>query len=92
MSKAVLMMEMPDCCNSCPICQGIATDGTHVCSILDTDGNEQSNYDGDHERGDYCPLKPMPAKKEENYRSEFARGIKKGWNDAIDAIEGGYPT
>ena len=92
MSKAVLVMEMPDCCNSCPICQGIATDGTHVCGILDTDGNEQSNYDGDYERGEYCPLKPMPEDKKPLNKKGYRSGYIEGWNDAIDAIEGGYPT
>lgn len=87
MSKAVLVMEMPDCCNSCPICRGIAMGGTHVCSILDADGNEQSNYDGDHERGEYCPLKSMPERDDREYFSDFARGHKHGWNDAIKAIE-----
>ena len=88
MSKAVLVMEMPDCCNSCPICQGIATDGTHVCGILDTDGNEQSNYDGDYERGEYCPLKPMPEDKKPLNKKGYRSGYIEGWNDAIDAIEG----
>lgn len=87
MSKAVLVIEMPDCCNSCPICQGVAMDGTHVCSILDRDGNEQSHYDGEHERGDYCPLKTMPERDKCNRHLDYTRGYKQGWNDAIDAIE-----
>lgn len=86
MSKAVLVIEMPENCNNCPICQGVAMDGTHVCAILDSDGNEQSHYEGEYERGDYCPLKNLPEPKTENYRSEFARGIKKGWNDVLKEI------
>lgn len=89
MSKAVLVIEMPEKCQDCPICQGVAMDGTHVCSILDEDGNEQSHDDGGYSKPDWCPLKPMPEKKKEDYRSEFARGIKKGWNDAIKAIDNG---
>lgn len=74
-------MEMPERCIDCPI----VNEDYGWCNILE-------GYINNEERHNQCPLKPMPAKKEENYRSEFARGIKKGWNDAIDAIEGGYPT
>ena len=81
MSKAVLVMEMPSCCVECP-----ASDITgEWCSVFANKKVSNEHLYG--AKPDWCPLKPMPAKKEENYRSEFARGIKKGWNDAIKAIE-----
>ena len=73
MSKAVLVMEMPERCEQCSFC-----DEAENCMAM-----EAYCIDDVQDKPDWCPLKPMPAKKEENYRSEFARGIKKGWNDAI---------
>ena len=79
MSKAVLVIETPADCWGC----NFRTEGDE-CLAMDVSSIEVDVLKG---KPDWCPLKPMLAKKEENYRSEFARGIKKGWNDAIKAIE-----
>lgn len=90
MPKAMLIMDMPNGCDGCPICQGIATDGDFVCSIRDKDGNEQGFYDGEYERPSYCPLRELPKKKDtDNCKTELYRGKCVGYNSCIDEILGG---
>ena len=94
MSKAILVMDMPNGCDGCPICQGIATDGDFVCSIRDKDGNEQGFYDGEYERPSYCPLRELPQKKEVLKREQYEFGgiglaFTEGYNRCIDEILGG---
>ena len=79
MSKAVLVMEMPEKCYVCPF-----LDEYDACLVMDVSSIE---VDAMKEKPDWCTLKLIPEKKTENYRSEFARGIKKGWNDAIKVID-----
>lgn len=61
MSKAVLVMDIPDSCASCEIClgPGFSCDG-YVCCIPDEDGNERTHPDGDFDRPDWGPLVPVP--------------------------------
>ena len=56
MKKAFLVMEMPDTCGKCQLCQGIAMDGDYICSILDEDRNERGYDDGKYGKPDWCPL------------------------------------
>lgn len=88
MSKAMLIMDMPNGCDGCPICQGIATDGDFVCSIRDKDGNEQGFYDGEYERPNYCPLREVPPRA---YHPNFCDNgrFDAGYNACIDEILGG---
>lgn len=90
MAKAMLIMDMPNGCDGCPICQGIATDGDFVCSIRDKDGNEQGFYDGEYERPSYCPLRELPQKKDEPlFYLTYDEGYDAGYNACIDEILGG---
>ena len=78
MSKAVLVIEMPDCCGECSFC-----DEAEHCMAM-----EAYCIDDVQDKPDWCPLKPMPEKEKEEYVSDYAKGVKRGWNDAINAIEG----
>ena len=77
MSKAVLIMEMPKRCSDCQL---LSAD--YGCAIIGATGGSHGS------RSEYCPLKSLPELMTENYRSEFARGIKKGWNDVLKEIIG----
>lgn len=56
MRKAMLIMDMPDTCGKCQLCQGVAVDGDYVCSIFDEYGNERGYDDGKYSKPDWCPL------------------------------------
>lgn len=86
MAKAMLIMDMPNGCEGCQICQGIATDGDFVCSIRDKDGNEQGFYYGEYERPNHCPLREVPQYKplDVDGISEFYAHV--GFNQCLNEI------
>lgn len=52
--KAILVMDMPECCNKCPIEE---TD-TIYCQIFDTNA-DYSGHNPEKERPDWCPLREI---------------------------------
>lgn len=54
MTKAILVVDMPNCCTHCTFCN----DETGFCKALGAYINNVSNT-----RYQYCPLKTMPEKK-----------------------------
>lgn len=97
MSKAVLVIDMPESCEKCCFCRGL-----NACKLkkyLDRDGLttvftvDKQIIDGT--KPDWCPLKPMPSKRlvvaldGVSSLSEWnLNGQGRGWNACIDAIEG----
>lgn len=83
MSKAILVIDMPNECGECPL----------LYDYLRCQAKEGVNIYGE-KRPDNCPLKPLPEKKildEElfmtgNFKLVYARFT--GWNDCIDEILG----
>lgn len=83
MSKAILVIDMPSCCNVC-----IFNNAIGECRFV-------GNVDVALQHGlryVECPLKPMPKKKEfsnyDDYPSTFDMGCAEGYNDCIDEIIG----
>lgn len=57
MDKAILVIDMPDSCDKCPLFHGFYTDMT--CGA----NNYSINYPYPKDfRQDWCPLKPVPEK------------------------------
>lgn len=101
MSKSALVMNTPENCYDCPF--GTAYYGeleyAGYCELADClDCDEilmtEEHYDCESKsRPDWCPLKPLPEKKEyivpiDNIESQ-KNIIAVGWNACIDAITGG---
>lgn len=83
MSKAVLVIDMPENCYECPM-----LNGSDECILQDEDTNAfyADDYDG-LRKG--CPLRELPEKKDT--RKALSWEHKKymgGWNACIDAITG----
>ena len=87
MSKAILVIDMPECCADCP-CSFFERDNPKlnlICGIEQEDANNVG-------RPDWCPLKSIPEKKEtcstiECYSNgEWTEGMKAGYNACIDEI------
>lgn len=89
MSKAILVMDMPERCEKCCFRRGWNVcklkkylDGDKLSTIYTVDKQIMDNT-----KPDWCPLRPMPEKMEcppmngTNYEA--------GWNACIDAIGGG---
>ena len=86
MSKAILVIDMPESCDDCHFCY--YSDGRVPSCQL-----KLRAIDNYMEKPDWCPLKPMPEKYEINrcncsdphYEFEY----EYGYNACIDAIIGG---
>ena len=86
MNKAILVIDMPDSCRECPFFGSRYTD--MCCGGAN---NRTINYPYPKDfRQDWCPLKPVPEKREDH--SFFSMngytedGYSVGWNDCVDEI------
>ena len=101
MSKSVLVMETPENCYVCPF-------GTAYCSALEYEGlceladcldcdvilMTEEHYDCESKsRPDWCPLKPLPEKKEYIVPNDNVESQKDiiavGWNTCLREITKG---
>lgn len=98
MSKAVLVMDMPENCLECPLCYkadklslgDFKYQILYRCRMEPDDIEEVYLEDIIHKKPDWCPLKPMPEKiHNDNGYDEYSDGYDAGWNSCIDAIGGG---
>lgn len=91
MSKAVLVLDMPKNCAECNQCQYDNEDGEYSCIPDDFAHYLSSNYVNHscESRPDWCPLKPMPEKKEYDGLMEFDDIFADGYNACIDELLGG---
>ena len=86
MSKAILVMDMPKSCCSCPLCNS-----SDECIVQDEDANFKAS-DSWEELRKGCPLRELPQKKEATQLSispllpKQYTAFEKGYNACIDEI------
>ena len=86
MSKAVLVMDMPESCMGCNFMYCDILGNTESCQAKETARTiDLEKYD----KPDWCPLRPMPEKRECNGLLDFDDSVSYGFNLCIDAIGGG---
>lgn len=74
MSKAILVMDMPESCLNCPLSDWANCRFTKKCHTRNN-------------RPDYCPLKPMPEYDSPAINPTVENTYyAQGWNDCIDEI------
>lgn len=89
--KALFVMDMPESCMDCQFCYEYH-EGIEACCTVTREPSNDDMYriikeDYCQGKPDWCPLKPMPEKK--NFWSEEHGGkFSEGWNACIDAITG----
>lgn len=93
MSKAVLIMDMPESCFGCNFLYCNADAGIDSCQAMEVARTVDSET---YEKPDWCPLRELPEKKEEFEQRECIGSTKgtwevplienKGWNACLDAI------
>lgn len=85
MSKAILVIDMPENCDKCPLFCGHYSD--MYCGGLN---NKSINYPYPKDfRQDWCPLQEPPEREEgSDCFDEFEDGYAQGWNNCIDEILG----
>lgn len=85
MSKAVLIMDMPESCRDCMI-RSLADD-------CQTTGRYVQGYRHNNSKPDWCPMKELPEMCHitgaSGQTKDYVNGYRTGWNDCIDIITGG---
>jgi hypothetical protein len=86
MAKAILVMDMPECCADCQLADDDPS-GLY-CMFADDcyDGSDSSE-----DRASFCPLRELPEKKEElpieKYEfGSLGKAFTSGWNACLDEI------
>lgn len=86
MSKAILVMDMPSKCIGCPL--HFVDEPNYWCgaNMKDLLTDDIETY-----KPNWCPLKPIPQKKErevveENYNGGYSHGIVHGYNACIEEL------
>lgn len=84
MSKAVLVMDMPEqVCQKCTLCYETEDDEYLCCAV--------GKLVPDGEKPDWCPLRELPEKMpdlEHGYENVEKSIIRTGWNACLNAIAG----
>lgn len=63
--KALLVVDMPKDCGDCRMIDCVNYDNTRArCKAMVYAKNEHSKYIGINDKPSWCPLKPIPQKKE----------------------------
>lgn len=78
MSKAVLVIDMPESCYKCKLQEWLNCKIVKGCHIGET-------------RPDWCPMRPLPEKipePKDGYEAIEVSIKRDGWNACIDAITG----
>lgn len=83
MSKALLVMDIPDSCEKCSLFHNHYSD--MCCGGLN---NRTIDYPYPKDfRQDWCPLKELPDKEDSTYRNdEYEDGYVFGWNQCLAKI------
>ena len=104
MSKAILVMDMPECCRKCDL---RVIGAYNFCTGTGGRKIDQMTIINEDIKPDWCPLRPMPEKKEElnlnsilevtKDKDEVWQGIFMsymidGYNACIDEIGGNNET
>lgn len=88
MNKAVLVIDMPSCCNECSLM--FKDEYSYFCPVK-CDENKTDLYDNYimfHRKPDWCPLKPMPKKLYIGIDGimDCTNDFPYGWNACINEI------
>lgn len=87
MAKAVLVMDMPKTCKDCVLC--IASQEKHSGQFCWRCVNHPTvMIPKEGIKPDWCPLKPVPEKREPDERYYESSYVDIGFNACIDAICG----
>lgn len=96
--KGIIVVDIHKSCLDCQFCFEI-DEGIEACCTLTADKEDDSSFmmidDYCQNKPEWCPVKPIPEKKElkgdvSNVKSISEESIKIGWNDCIDEILKGH--
>lgn len=88
MAKAVLVMDMPECCADCA-CSYFERDSKELNLICGATGEDANNVG----KPDWCPLRELPERETgmpdaDDLGEEYVHGTVDGWNAYLEKITG----
>lgn len=84
MSKAILLMDMPESCEKCRLHSFFGKDMDVICKIKGLTQSYEVAYKG---KPDWCPLRELSQKKDRGkVVGDYLRGRCDGYNACIDEI------
>ena len=91
MSKAILVMDMPESCRTCYLRVIGSVNFLNFCTGADCRKIDQMKIINENIKPDWCPLRPMPEKKQlsgdvHNVQSMAEEISAASWNACIDEI------
>ena len=81
MAKSILIMDMPESCDMCDFTE--MANGKLYCGIPGC-GKLADDYIAC--RAEWCPLKPIPEKRDMRFLDDASEYYRQGWNACIDEI------
>lgn len=81
MAKAVLVMDMPECCADCQLADDDPSGLYCVPADKYYDGEESTE-----DRASWCPLRELPEKKERRIGEHGERMFRAGFNACLNEI------
>ena len=86
MDKAILVIDMPSCCNECPLVYG--NDISDWCLPMGNFNGDVYSHITNNTKPDWCPLKPRPRMKFTyvNHDDIATATYNNGWNDCLGKI------
>lgn len=81
MPKAVLIMDMPECCADCQLADDDPSGLYCVPADKYYDGEESTE-----DRASFCPLRELPEKKERRIGEHGERMFRAGFNACLNEI------
>lgn len=81
MAKGIIVMDMPEKCENCPLVKYI-TINDRLCCITGKFVYAEQMI----KRPDWCPIRKMPEKPD--YPPLSKGSYVAGWNDCVDYLEG----
>ena len=82
MNKAILVIDMPESCDKCPLFHGFYTDMTCGANHWGINYPYPKNF-----RQNWCPLKPAPEEQDIWYDDEGSNW-ERGYNSCLQEILG----
>lgn len=88
MAKGIIVMEIPEKCEDCPLARYVTLNDRFCCITGKNVYIEQM-----FRHPDWCPVHPMPQRKEVMGYGNYSlldferRGRQVGWNDCVDYLE-----
>lgn len=83
MDKAILVIDMPNCCNECKI--RFDDEYSNWCPCKNPEENGVWKYVENGTKPDWCPLKQLPEHKL-IWQYEAADDYERGYNACLDEI------